>query len=88
MLWTTWPTQCLICRWRRESISGRRPACDAFPDGIPEALWVEAALHDREWPGDGGLRFEEDAELWDVGVRGGFYEQPFYRMLRASENRG
>ncbi len=32
--------------------------CDAFPKGIPWTIQRGEFDHEREWPGDGGLRYE------------------------------
>jgi len=38
------------------------PACRAFPDGIPRAILSGEYDHRREYPGDGGVRFEPKSE--------------------------
>lgn len=53
----------------------RDPNCDAFPDGIPRAIFFEYFDHRKPYPGDRGIRFEpkskEDAkwveELYRTG---------------------
>lgn len=37
-------------------------ACDAFPEGIPAAIWENRADHRRPFPGDNGLRWAPAAE--------------------------
>lgn len=32
--------------------------CEAFPDGIPEAIAVDGFDHRKPFEGDGGVRFE------------------------------
>lgn len=32
--------------------------CQAFPDGIPQALWAGEHLHRDPYPGDGGIRYQ------------------------------
>lgn len=34
--------------------------CAAFPGGIPEAIATDGADHREAFPGDGGIRFEQD----------------------------
>jgi hypothetical protein len=34
------------------------PACDAFPGGIPQEIWLGGADHRLPFEGDGGLRFD------------------------------
>ena len=33
------------------------PYCDAFPDGVPDAIFLGGFDHREEYPGDGGIRF-------------------------------
>lgn len=48
--------QCASCgRWIGRS--GGRRRCGAFPDGIPEAIWGNAADHRLAFHGDNGLRW-------------------------------
>ena len=48
------PLQCLSCK---HYVGGR--FCLAFPDGIPQAVWVEDHDHRKPFPGDNGIRYEE-----------------------------
>ncbi|HOW75414.1 MAG TPA: hypothetical protein PK959_05710 [Candidatus Competibacteraceae bacterium] len=32
--------------------------CQAFPEGIPQALWTGEHLHRDSYPGDGGIRYQ------------------------------
>ena len=34
------------------------PACAAFPDGIPEEIWLGGFDHRLEFEGDDGVRFD------------------------------
>lgn len=36
---------------------GRR-VCEAYPDGIPAAIWEGRNDHTKPFPGDHGIRFE------------------------------
>ncbi len=38
--------------------------CAAFPEGIPEEIWLEENDHTSPYPGDSGIQFEsiEDGE--------------------------
>lgn len=33
-------------------------ACDAFPDGIPDEIYIGGFDHRRPFPGDGGVLYE------------------------------
>ena len=45
--------QCIRCEHYRMGHT-----CDAFPDGIPEAILSGEHDHREPYPGDGGVRFE------------------------------
>lgn len=48
--------QCHACR-HYHRITQKHP-CDAFPGGIPEAIWLGRHDHRQPYPGDHGIRFE------------------------------
>jgi hypothetical protein len=63
--------QCLSCKhWRspldRTDANARQPEptqiCDAFPKGIPEAIWWNRADHRQPKPGDHGIHWEPDGD--------------------------
>ena len=65
-LTTTLPL-CSICKDKhQDSLTFRSlfPTCDAFPDGIPEAVRKNRIDHRKPFAGDNGIRFElaEDSE--------------------------
>lgn len=31
--------------------------CDAFPEGIPDEIWIGTIKHDKEYAGDHGIQF-------------------------------
>lgn len=41
-----------------DSTRENRRRCDAYPDGIPAAIWDGKNDHARPFPGDNGIRFE------------------------------
>ena len=47
------PPQCLFCQHYEKALF-----CDAFPDGIPEAILTGEHDHTDQYPGDNGIRFE------------------------------
>lgn len=53
-------SQCVACA-RKTPGAG---TCEAFPDGIPDAILLNDADHRYPFPGDGGLQFKprENAE--------------------------
>jgi len=44
---------CDLCKHAREN-----DTCDAFPDGIPEAILTGDFDHTTPYPGDHGIQFE------------------------------
>ncbi len=46
---------CYNCAYFRGAESGK---CDAFPDQIPERIWLGKLRHDKPLPGDHGTRFQ------------------------------
>jgi hypothetical protein len=52
---------CRLCKHKHlDSLTFRRsfPTCDAFPDGIPEAVRKNRINHRKSLAGDNGIRFE------------------------------
>jgi hypothetical protein len=47
---------CTWCRHLRDS--GVDQECDAYPNGIPTAIWKGENDHRAPFPGDGGIQFE------------------------------
>lgn len=48
-------TQCRMCR-HIYSVMAR--TCSAFPQGIPDDIWLNRFDHTKTYPGDHGIRFE------------------------------
>lgn len=50
---------CTFCRhW--DATAGR--VCDAFPDGIPDPIWLGEHKHKEPYEGDNGIQFEKLTE--------------------------
>lgn len=49
--------ECATCTHARHSLT-----CEAFPDGIPEAIASGKVSHVEPYPGDGGIRYEPIGE--------------------------
>ncbi len=52
---------CAYCRHYRpgDPDDEKAATCAAFPDGIPTPIWNVGVDHQRPYPGDGGLQFEQ-----------------------------
>lgn len=55
---TTAAPICNGCTRFRRRDGGYGFRCDAFPDGIPEAILTSDRDHRKPYRGDGGLRFD------------------------------
>ena len=56
---------CSICRYKHQDTFDYRksfPTCDAFPNGIPEAVRKNRIDHRRTISGDNGIHFELAAD--------------------------
>ena len=51
---------CVECRHldRSDGPFGKRWGCAAFPDGIPDAIYLGGFDHRKPFKGDNGIRFE------------------------------
>jgi hypothetical protein len=53
-----------ICMWCSRLVDyGIDRQCDAFPDGIPSAIWEGEVDHRAPYPGDQGVQFEAINQL-------------------------
>ena len=52
-----------ICMWCKHFHRSGHLACDAFPEGIPEAIWYHQDDQIQPFPGDHGIQFELDEEV-------------------------
>lgn len=56
--WPTYSSVCSFCRHLISSVPSQRQAlCAAFPDGIPDEIWMGENKHQEAYPGDHGIRF-------------------------------
>jgi hypothetical protein len=64
---TSYPApMCVVCVHRNDDGS-----CAAYPDGIPNAIYLEGAEHRKPYPGDHGITFTPVIDKWsdeDVAV--------------------
>ncbi len=44
-------------------------ACQAFPCGVPDEIFLGTFDHRRPYPGDGGFMFEKISKDWLAGSR-------------------
>lgn len=54
---------CLSCRHYDQATPsevGGRAKCAAFPEGIPDGIWIGGLDHRKAYPGDRGTRFDPD----------------------------
>lgn len=59
------PPDCLRCKHFNENYErpmGTPSRCEAFPEGIPEAIYSRGEPHTKPWPGDHGIQFEPREE--------------------------
>lgn len=61
---------CTLCVHYEWDVELDMPTCAAFPEGIPDEIYVGGFDHRTEFDGDQGIRFEaaneEDAERYDM----------------------
>ena len=53
---------CIVCMRYRD---GKK--CEAYPNGIPQAIWMGEHDHREPYPGDNGIRFEPASERIGAG---------------------
>ena len=57
------PVYSMVCCRCVHLTSMLRRRCAAFPEGVPEAIWVGDNKHKRPVEGDHGIRFEKRTGL-------------------------
>ena len=50
-------SQCTACTHLDRQVDVSH-LCNAFPDGIPDEIWVNEVMHTRGYPGDHGIHLE------------------------------
>lgn len=62
----TMAPECVTCKWWIGPKEGRWGLfCKAFPDGIPDRIFLLGAKHHEPIEGDHGLQYEFDPD-WEV----------------------
>lgn len=62
------PGECLECKHiKYKCTDDLKPACDAFPNGIPVEIWRDKVSHKHPYPGDHGITYEEAEYEWPPG---------------------
>jgi hypothetical protein len=65
---TVAPPVCMVCKHLRLKVG---VDCDAFPDRIPDKIWLEGDPHTQSVPGDHGIHFEQaEGKLTPEQLRG------------------
>ena len=50
---------CWSCKhWRPNT-----PKCRAYPEGIPRDIFILGFNHQKPFPGDGGIRYEQQEDI-------------------------
>lgn len=55
---TIYSPVCSYCRHLHRGKPVGTNVCDAFPDGVPEAIWEGKNDHRKAHPGDHGIQFQ------------------------------
>lgn len=61
----------VTCFWCRHRHLDADETCDAFPRGIPDAIWNGEHDHRSPYPGDHGIQFERMTEEEEAAFRAG-----------------
>ena len=50
---------CMQCKHLDENPEATKNTCDAYPEGIPDEIFLSKVIHREPYDGDHGIQFEK-----------------------------